>query len=1067
MPPERRRSSPAILLVEDEAIVARDLCESLVQMGYDVPAIADSEQTARDCASLRRPDIVLMDIRIKGNVNGIQTARMLKENFHSAIIYLTAHADDESIRQASNTEAYGYLLKPVKTAELRAMIEMTLHRREGDEVRERLAKLDARLAALTDLNLQLASEREPRVLLEKVSERACKMFGASYAVLVVNDEITQSVFCCTSGLELAADARPVPAVDAGPLGVVYAHGSTWRVSLDAQDRTAAGVLPSGYPPARNYLAVPIGSLSTRYGWLCLAGKPAPQGFTLEDEQVLGVLARQVGRIYENSSLYLDLQVHMTKLKVEVHEHERTALNLRRNEERFRQLAENIQDVFFIQSADFSEMTYQSPAFEQIWGRPSDPTNPLDWTTSIHVDDRGRILDKIANQVARPGPCECEFRIVRPSGSIRWIVARHFPLYDDKEQPYRVVGIATDITERKLAEQKIQHLNRVYAVLSGINGLIVRAKTPAELFSESCRLAVEHGDFLLVWIGWLQEGRDEIMPLAWAGGEVAAHLFQENVPAVIGAAAVETIRRGQPWVCDDLDVARTSVPHERHLVAHGVRSVVLLPLMVQGKTVGCLSLASAQQQSFDAPEMRLLLELAADISFAIAYLEQARKLTYLAFYDPLTGLANRTLFLERLAQTVHSAKRNDDRFAVIVRDPEHFDTINQTFGRNQGDLLLKEVADRLVVAAGDQNAVGHIGSDQFAMMMPLAGDVDSAARALEEQYQAWLGAPFAIGGEQVTLSARAGIAIYPDDATDADLLLRNAEAALKRSSSPGDRNVFFTKQISDRITERLSMENRLRHALTNREFELHYQPKVDSQTRLIVGLEALIRWVSPELGLVRPARFIPLMEETGMIVDVGIWVMMQACLDRCSWLEQELPAPRIAVNVSSVQLRQPDFVDVVRNTLKQGTRGAVVFGAVEAGIDVELTESVFVESAEANIEKVRAIRALGIQVAIDDFGMGYSSLGYLAKMPLDCLKIDRSFTAAMLDDPTAMTLVSTMITLAHSLKLKVIAEGVESEDQARILRLLHCDHMQGYLISKPLSCEEMTATLVRSKTTGGA
>jgi diguanylate cyclase len=253
---------------------------------------------------------------------------------------------------------------------------------------------------------------------------------------------------------------------------------------------------------------------------------------------------------------------------------------------------------------------------------------------------------------------------------------------------------------------------------------------------------------------------------------------------------------------------------------------------------------------------------------------------------------------------------------------------------------------------------------------------------------------------------------------------------------------------------------LRRALANEEFVLHYQPKVDLETREITGLEALIRWNSPELGLVPPAKFIPLMEETGMIIEVGAWVLRQACVDRVTWLEQELDAPRIAVNVSTVQLRQTDFVSVVRSALKLATRNALLFGGPRAGIDIEVTESLLVENAEANMEKLSAIRDLGVGIAIDDFGTGYSSLGYLAKMPIDCLKIDRTFTGAMLEEPSVMTLVSTMITLAHALNLDVVAEGVESEEQAKILRLLRCDQMQGYLTGKPVPRDQITALLTR-------
>jgi diguanylate cyclase (GGDEF)-like protein/PAS domain S-box-containing protein len=1066
--------APAILLVEDEAIVARDLQQTLRELGYDAFAIAASAEEAIARASSAAPDLVLMDIRIKGRSDGIKTAAILKERFHCGVIYLTAHADDATVQRAKKTEPYGYLLKPVKTAELRSTIEIALYRRQLDAAREKTAQLETKLAeralelsssnsklkALTDLNLQLASERDARTLLDKVCHGARHMLGTRYAVLVLNEKLTNSLFCTTSGIESAEGAPPlpIPPLEAGPLGRVYAQGAAWRAHSRSHEPQAA-VFPAGYPVATSYLAVPISSLTRTYGWLCLADKIGAKEFSLDDERALGILAGQAGRIYENSSLFQDLQLHAAQLRVEIDERELFASNLKRSEERFRQLAENIQDVFFILTADFSEMTYLSPAFDQIWGRPHDPANSMDWTTSIHIEDRQRILDQLASHAGKPAREEFEFRIVQPSGSIRWIFARYFPLYDDQGHPYRIVGIATDITERKQAEARIRHLNRVYGVLSGINGLIVRAQTRAELFTESCRLAVEEGDFRLAWIGRLERGEELVLPLARAGkGGVAEQMLRDGVPVAIEADALQAIRRREPWVCNDLDAGDRKSPYRRQMSAHGLRSVVTLPLGMHGHCVGCMVLATDEREAFDAAEMRLLVELAGDISFALDYLEKAERLNYLAYYDSSTGLANRTLFLERLAQQVSAAKRCGAKFAVVVHDPERFETINETFGRSHGDALLKEIADRLVTCTGDHDYVGRIGPGQFASVLPFPGEADLSARMLEEQYQAWLGTPFKVSGHDVTLTAQTGIAIYPHDGSEAESLLSNAETALRRASSSENRTVFFTKEIGDRISQRFSMETRLRRALKNGEFVLHYQPKVDVGTRAWVGLEALIRWQSPELGLVPPVRFIALMEETGMIVDMGAWVLLQACTDRCAWLEQGLAVPRVAINVSSVQLRRSDFLDVVRGSLKRATRNAAIFGVRGAGIDLEVTESLFVENVESNIANLRAVRELGMEIAIDDFGTGYSSLGYLAKMSVDTLKIDRTFTAAMLDDPGVTTLVSTIITLAHSLKLKVVAEGVESEEQANILRLLRCDQMQGYLVSRPLPFDDITALL---------
>jgi EAL domain-containing protein (putative c-di-GMP-specific phosphodiesterase class I) len=308
--------------------------------------------------------------------------------------------------------------------------------------------------------------------------------------------------------------------------------------------------------------------------------------------------------------------------------------------------------------------------------------------------------------------------------------------------------------------------------------------------------------------------------------------------------------------------------------------------------------------------------------------------------------------------------------------------------------------------------------------------------------------------ELRVSTKAGIALFPNDAADAETLLRNAEAALRKAKASGERHLFYTQQMTQRVAEKLTLENKLRQALEKSEFVLHYQPKINLETRAIVGVEALIRWQSPELGLVPPMKFIPLLEETGLILEVGSWALNRAALDHRGWAEKRLKAPRVAVNVSPIQLRQRNFVALLEQ--------AIMEGIAPVGVDLEITESVIMEDIEATIEKLKNARDLGMNIAIDDFGTGYSSLAYLAKLPVGFLKIDRSFIITMLKDVNTMTLVSTIISLAHSLKLKVVAEGVESEDQAHMLRLLRCDEMQGYLFSKPLPYEGLISLLNKSR-----
>jgi len=456
--------------------------------------------------------------------------------------------------------------------------------------------------------------------------------------------------------------------------------------------------------------------------------------------------------------------------------------------------------------------------------------------------------------------------------------------------------------------------------------------------------------------------------------------------------------------------------------------------------------------FDENEVRLLQQLAADVAFAIEHIEKVEHAEYLAAHDPLTGLANRKAFYERLELQADVASEQGRRFALVIIDIERFKRINDTLGRQLADDLLRSIADRIRVSVNEVR-LARVGGDHFAVVSLDVGTVEEIARLNEQRLQEFFGSPFRVSGHELRVSARTGIAVFPDDGRDADTLFRNAEAALKKAKQSGERTLFYEKRMSDRVAEKLTLENKLRQALAKNEFVLHYQPKVDTENRRIVGLEALIRWNSPELGMVPPGKFIDILEETGLILPVGMWAMREAATQYRLWSEQGLNVPRIAVNVSPLQLRQRNFVELVAQALSHGVKNS--------GIDLEITESLVMDDIEGNIVKLSAVRDLGVEVAIDDFGTGYSSLAYLAKLPVHFLKIDRSFVVAMTDDPNAMTLVSTMITLAHSLGLKVTAEGVETEEQAKGLRLLRCDEMQGYLVSKPIPQDQSVVLLRQS------
>ena len=651
----------------------------------------------------------------------------------------------------------------------------------------------------------------------------------------------------------------------------------------------------------------------------------------------------------------------------------------------------------------------------------------------------------------------EETITDASGKERWLQTIKRPIVSEHGTADMVLGVATDITERKYQEERIARLGRMHAVLSGINGLIVRVRERDELFREACRIAVDHGKFHMAWIGVVNRDLNRLDSAALCGGE---------------PEFVETIRR-RDWIEADASGNRAAVgrvliekravfsndiqtdPRIRYANDHmeqGTRSLAVLPLMIADSVAAVLVLHARETEFFDEEEKRLLLELAGDISFALDHIEKEAKLDYLAYYDSVTGLANRTLFHERLEQGLAAAGREGRKLALIILDVERFKTINDTLGRQAGDTLLKQIADRMAGYAPDIAWLARIGADHFAIMAPDIQNVDDLPRLTEQRLEKFFGLPFQIGETELRIGAKLGLAVFPGDAADAETLFRNAEAALKKAKASGDRFLFYTQAMNERVAEKMELENKLRQALEKDEFVLHYQPKVDTETRSIVGVEALIRWQSPELGLVPPMKFIPLLEETGLILPVGAWALKRASLDHRNWVNQGLKAPRVAVNVSPIQLRQRDFVGIVEQ--------AIIDGVAPTGIDLEITESLIMKDIKGNIEKLKSVRGFGVSVAIDDFGTGYSSLGYLAKLPVQTLKIDRSFIITMLNDSGAMTLVQTMISLAHSLKLKVVAEGVDAEEQANMLRLLRCDEMQGYLFSRPVPFDEMTTLLAR-------
>lgn len=448
-----------------------------------------------------------------------------------------------------------------------------------------------------------------------------------------------------------------------------------------------------------------------------------------------------------------------------------------------------------------------------------------------------------------------------------------------------------------------------------------------------------------------------------------------------------------------------------------------------------------------------------IEFGKAMVRRLRKMTTMAQYDALTHLPNRVLFQELCGTALMRAQRRGTAVGVLFVDLDHFKTINESLGYAAGDRLLIQVSERLQHRLHELDALARLGADEFAVMLEDFPSDDELAATAQNLLDT-LTKPFIVDGQEIFISASIGISCFPQDATTAQNLLKNADTAMRGAKTEGrGRFRFFSPELNALAVATLVMKNHLRQALDRGELFLNFQPRIDILTGRIVGSEALLRWKHAEHGLVSPAKFIPLAEQAGLIERIGEWVLRSACAQQQAWLDSGLPPFQIAVNLSVQQLRQPDLADRVSAILRE-TRLA------PAMLELEVTESLFMEDGAVAKTVLADLRAMGISIALDDFGTGYSSLSYLKQFPLDYLKIDQSFMRGVPDDLDDVAIAKAIITLAKTLGLREIAEGVETDRQLDFLKAQGCEQFQGYLFSRPIAANDMLA-LVKSTLNAGA
>jgi diguanylate cyclase (GGDEF)-like protein len=1115
----------AKVLIVDDIASNRDLLASILRyMGHQSLEAADGAEALailRRELSGEAVALLICDV-LMPVMDGYELMSELRQETSPAalatlpVIFQTAHyLEGEALALARACGVTEVLAKPYGPEEVIAVVQRVLAGREPPPVvstaeraafekqhlalvsgkllekSEEIRAANQRMASLIELNLQLTAEREVHQLLERVCSGARLLLGARVGYLAVRRDDGEALLHVSqsASLDQALAAGPV-GLEAGLPGEILRQRQTRRVRVAPQEFARLG-LPAGHPAATELLLAPITSLSESYGWICLSDREDGEPFSEVDERLLGILAAQVGRFYEINVLYLQVERHADELEREAADRQVAQRRLAAQYAVAQALveAEALEEAFpYVLSAICRELGFTAGALWQVDERDTVLRCVDAWhgpgaaSQAFAQAMRGLALPPgvgVPGRAWASGGYSQLADIASDPDCPRHAWARQAGLHAAVAMPIKVRGQIAGVIdllrasaeapdsgtmemlsafgnqlgqffERVDQRRHIMRLSRVYAVLSGINAAIVRLHDRQALFDEACRIAVEQGRFDLAWIGELDAASGEVRPVAAAGSDEAldGELLHasRDAPGVVGQA----LRQGVPACASDLDASASAA-----LWRHGFRSQIALPLVADGAAMGVIVFYSREAGLFVGEELGLLVEMAGDISFALEYIGQQDRLAYLAHYDPLTSLGNRTLLMDRLGQAIIFAERGEHAAAVLLLDLDRFKAVNDTLGHAAGDELLLEVAHRLRTCVREGDTVARLGGDEFVVLLAEVAQ-ESDIVAVARKILVALAAPLQIAGAEVYALASIGASLYPRDGHSPETLLKNADVAMYRAKEQGGNEVcFYANEMESRARHALSLEGALRRALERGELALHYQPQVDLATGAICGAEALLRWQREDGEMVSPAEFIPVAEESGLILPIGRWVIATATAQAQAWQAAGLPPLPVAVNLSTRQFREPDLVRRVADALAEA-------GLASRWLEIEITESLMFDHFERALAVLSSFRELGLTVALDDFGTGYSSLSYLKRLPIDVVKIDRSFVRDLSVDPDDAAIVQAIIGMAHSLGLKVLAEGVESEAQSHYLRARGCDRMQGFLFSKALPAEAFAELLWRGE-----
>ncbi|HSE40971.1 MAG TPA: EAL domain-containing protein [Acidobacteriota bacterium] len=1086
--------TPRILVVEDESSIAILLKQMLEGFGYAVPAMVMTGRDAIKMAGELRPDVVLMDILLGGDLDGVGAAEQIRASYDIPVVYVTGYGDDNTIQRAKMSRPSGFLLKPVKERELRAAIEIALFRSKekppakdnqwsvhalrnmvdpvivtddrghvafmnqpaeaatgwvlsdakGQPLTEIFNVKKEATANLTDSSVT-AAFRDQAVLMNRTQEKV----PIDYSVGMIRDDAGKSSGFIVTFRDITQRQRMEEVLRESRRkykelvnsieGIVWeADGETHRfffVSKQAQRMFGYQLADwindpdfwkTHVDPADRDWAINYSQRSThkKKDFLMEYRMLDREGHTVWVRDIVNVIAEEGApvklrgvmiditklkhaeealrrahddlekRVQERTA---ELSEAVEKLRTEIEERQRVEAALLASEQKYRTLVEGMSEGM-VQVNSKNIIEFVNDRFCELTGLSRNEVLGNDVTDVLF-----RYMPEEQQPAFQALSVVQELPLRRRSGGTVWVRISGAPMVDSRGEVIGSIGIITDITVRREAEEALRESEERYALAArGANDGLWdwNLKTNEVYYSPRWK----------EMLGW-DEGSITQSPDEW-------------------------FRRVNP---DDVDRVKSGLathlegltPHfeNEHRMLHRdgtYRWMLTRGVAVRDANNKASRLAGSQT---DITERKLAEE----------------QLLHDAFHDALTNLSNRALFMDRLAGAVARARRREDYlFAVLFLDVDRFKVVNDSLGHIVGDLLLIAIARRLEICLRPGDTVARLGGDEFAILLEDISDVSDSIR-VAERIQKELQYAFNLSGYEVFATASIGIAPGSSSYERAEDILRDADTAMYRAKALGrSRHQVFDKAMHARAVALLQLETDLRRAVERNEFRLYYQPIVSFHSGKVYGFEALIRWLHPEKNIISPAEFIPIAEETGLIIPIGRWVLREACRQMKEWQHAypNLPPLTVSVNLSGKQLSQPDLIQDIKSILSET-------GLDPSYLELEITESVIMENAEHAAEMLAQLRALRVQINVDDFGTGYSSLSYLHRFPVNNLKIDQSFVSRIGVDEENSEIISTILTLARNLGLDVIAEGVETKEQLVHLQDLGCEQGQGFYFSVPV------------------